>query len=84
LTGPGIINMDFSIYKTFPLSRFSERANLQFRVETYNLFNRADFAPPNANNTLFDQNANPVGGAGLIDQTTIASREIQFALKLTW
>jgi hypothetical protein len=84
LTGPGIINMDFSIYKTFPLSRFSERANLQFRVETYNLFNHADFAPPNANNTLFDQNANPVGGAGLIDQTTIASREIQFALKLTW
>ena len=84
LTGPGIVNLDFSIYKTFPVTKISERANLQFRVETYNLFNHADFAPPNANNTLFDSNANPVAGAGLIDQTTIPSREIQFALKLTW
>jgi hypothetical protein len=84
LTGPGIVNLDFSIYKTFAISKISERANLQFRVETYNLFNHADFAPPNNNNTLFDSNANPVGGAGLIDQTTLASREIQFALKLTW
>jgi hypothetical protein len=84
LTGPGLINMDFSIYKTFALSRMSETSNLQFRVETYNLFNHADFAPPNSTNTLFDGNANPQGGAGSIVQTSIASREIQFALKLTW
>lgn len=84
LIGPGIINLDFSIYKTFPITKISEKANLQFRVETYNLFNHADFAPPTDNTTLFDNNANAQPTAGVITQTTLASREIQFALKLTW
>ncbi|GAC1437281.1 MAG: hypothetical protein NVS1B11_28210 [Terriglobales bacterium] len=84
LIGPGLINMDFSVYKSFPLKRISENANLQFRAETYNLFNHPDFAPPNANNTVFDGTGAPVPGAGLIDQSTMASREIQLALKFTF
>ncbi len=60
LIGPGLINMDFSVYKSFPLRRISENANLQFRAETYNLFNHPDFAPPNANSTVFDGSGAPV------------------------
>ena len=84
LIGPGLVNMDFSIFKSFPLKRFSEAANLQFRAETYNLFNHADFAPPNANNTVFDGSGAPIPNAGLIDQTTLTSREIQLAVKFTF
>jgi hypothetical protein len=84
LVGPGIVNLDFSIYKSNPLKFISEKADLQFRAEAYNSFNRPDFMPPNDNFTLFDQNGNAVPGAGLIDQTTVTAREIQFALKLTW
>jgi Carboxypeptidase regulatory-like domain/TonB-dependent Receptor Plug Domain len=84
LIGPGLVNMDFSIFKSFPIRRISENANLQFRAETYNLFNHPDFAPPNDNNTVFDGNGSPISSAGLIDQTTLASREIQLALKFTF
>jgi Carboxypeptidase regulatory-like domain/TonB-dependent Receptor Plug Domain/TonB dependent receptor len=84
LIGPGLVNMDFSIFKNFPMKRISEAANLQFRVETYNLFNHPDFAPPNDNNTLFDGSGNPVPNAGFIDQTTLTSREIQLAVKFTF
>lgn len=84
LIGPGLVNMDFSIFKSFALKRVSEGANLQFRAETYNLFNHADFSPPNNNNTLFDGGGNPIQNAGLIDQTTMSSREIQLALKFTF
>jgi Carboxypeptidase regulatory-like domain/TonB-dependent Receptor Plug Domain len=37
---PGIANTDFSIYKNF---RIKERVTMQFRIEFYNLFNKAQF-----------------------------------------
>ena len=60
------------------------KGNLQFRAEIYNLLNHTNFMPPNANNTVFDGSGNPVPGAGLIDQTTLTSRQIQFALKFAF
>jgi len=39
-TGPGLANTDFSLYKTF---KFTERVNMQFRMEFFNLFNKAQF-----------------------------------------
>jgi hypothetical protein len=39
-SGPGIANTDFSVYKNF---KVTERVNLQFRLELYNLFNKAQF-----------------------------------------
>ena len=42
-TGPGIINFDLSLIKNFS---FSERFNLQFRLESFNIANRANFEEP--------------------------------------
>jgi Carboxypeptidase regulatory-like domain/TonB-dependent Receptor Plug Domain len=39
-TGPGIANTDFSAYKNF---KISERVNVQFRMEFFNLFNKTQF-----------------------------------------
>jgi outer membrane receptor protein involved in Fe transport len=92
LTGPGLVNTDFSIFKNNRLRRISESANLEFRAEFFNLFNRANFAPPLDNNALFNPVPNSIGGtsyapvanAGQIDRTQTASRQIQFGLKLLW
>jgi len=81
IVGPGLINFDFSMVKN---TYFKEKYNVQFRAEFFNIFNRANFSAPIANDTLFDQTGAPIGGAGLITQTANTSRQIQFALKFIW
>jgi hypothetical protein len=84
LIGPGLMDLDFAVFKNFPIRQISESARLQFRAEMFNILNRANFAPPIANETVFDQSGNPVPGAGAINETTSSSRQIQFGLKLSW
>src|SRR5579883_2100294 len=43
LRAPGIANWDFSAFKSFPVT---ERANIQFRAEFFNIFNRVQFGYP--------------------------------------
>ncbi len=82
--GPGISNLDFSLFKNNPIRRISENFNAQFRAEFFNVFNRANFSSPTDNRIIFDQTGNPISSAGLIDSTQTPSRQIQFALKLVW
>jgi hypothetical protein len=84
LPGPGLENFDFSLFKNNYIRRVSEKFNVQFRAEFFNVFNRANFLPPTKNNTVFDQSGNGVNGAGKITGTSTTAREIQFALKLVW
>jgi len=84
LIGPGLSNLDFSLFKNNRIRKISEKFNVQFRAEFFNVFNRANFASPNDNRTVFDQAGNRTSSAGLITSTQTPSREIQFALKLIW
>jgi hypothetical protein len=90
LTGPGLSELDASIFKNFRLKSISDAANIQFRAEFFNALNRANFTPPLNNDTLFVQDntvpsgASPVGGAGVLDSTQTTSRQIQFGLKILW
>ena len=77
--GPGLVNFDFSLFKD---NKIKENLNLQFRAEFFNVFNRANFQAPIDNSTLFNGDGSPTNGAGLIDATSTASRQIQLALKL--
>jgi hypothetical protein len=43
LTGPGLANVNLSLLKNF---KFRESWNLQFRLESFNAFNRANFQEP--------------------------------------
>lgn len=84
LIGPGLIDFDFAVFKNFAVHRISESARVQFRAEMFNVLNHVNFAPPIANESVFDQSGNPVPGAGAINATTTSSRQIQFGLKLYW
>jgi hypothetical protein len=89
LIGPGLSNLDFSLYKDNYIRRLSESFNVQFRAEFFNIMNRPNFSFPTAlgppNNTnIFNANGQPNPVAGLITATTTTSREIQFALKVIW
>jgi hypothetical protein len=74
--GPGFWNLDTSLAKKFSVT---ERVNMQFRAEAFNIFNHPNFASPNP--VVFSGN-NYNSSAGSITTTSNASRQIQFALKL--
>jgi len=84
LIGPGVSKFDGSVFKNNHTRLFSENTNVQFRAEFFNLFNRANFASPTDNLTVFDQTGNPIPSAGLITSTQTPARQIQFALKVIW
>jgi hypothetical protein len=84
LIGPGVSKLDFSVFKNNPVKRISESFNVQFRAEFFNILNRANFASPTDNFTVFDHLGNPISSAGLITSTQTTSRQIQFAVKFIW
>jgi len=84
LIGPGLMALDFSLFKTIPLKKISESSDVQFRMECFNCTNRVNLSPPVFYNDIMDYLGNPITNAGLITSTTTTSRQIQLALKLTW
>jgi hypothetical protein len=71
LRTPGVANYDASLFKSFPLY---ERFHGQFRVESFNVFNRVQFSGPGtqAGSTSF----------GVITTQANNPRELQVALKI--
>jgi hypothetical protein len=84
IIGPGLVNLDFSLFKNNHIKRISDTFNAQFRTEFFNVLNHTNFAPPLDNRNIFDSAGSPIGNAGLITSTQTPSRQIQFALKLIW
>lgn len=83
--GPGLIDLDFSVFKNFRVEKISDSFNVQFRAEFFNIMNHANFQPPLDNKVLFNENGSPlVGAAGQITATSTTSRQIQLGLKLIW
>ena len=63
----------------FKNTSITEKTNLQFRAEVFNILNRSNFGPPNT--TVFSSGAvSP--SAGLITTTATFPRQIQLGLKL--
>jgi hypothetical protein len=84
IIGPGLLNLDFSVFKNMPVRRISEKFNIQFRAEFFNVANHPSFQAPANSNALFDGTGLPLGGAGSLGSTVTDSRDIQFALKFVW
>jgi outer membrane receptor protein involved in Fe transport len=86
IPGPGLVNLDLSVFKNNPIRKISESFNVQFRAELFNVLNHSNFAlPVNPDNTdIFDQTGAPTGSAGLLTSTVTQARLVQFALKVIW
>jgi len=84
ITGPGLTSLDFSVFKNNYIKSISERFNIQFRAEIFNILNHANFAPPATptNTDIFDGTGALSDGIGLLTKTTTTAREIQFAVKV--
>ena len=54
LTGPGLMNFDFSLVKNTKIPRISEAFNIQLRLDVFNLFNHPNFNPPVTNEFIMD------------------------------
>jgi hypothetical protein len=83
LTGPGLVNLDFSLAKN---TRIRDSFNVQFRAEAFNVLNRANYqVPPLVNGTdIFDSTGAPNAAAGVLTSTATTSRQIQLGMKLIW
>jgi len=71
LYGPGTDNWSISVFKN---TQLSERFKLQFRAESFNVFNRVQFGNPATNITL--------STFGVISTQANLARDVQLALKL--
>jgi hypothetical protein len=69
----GVVNFDFAVFKK---TAITERFNVEFRTEFFNLFNHPQFGPPNG---TFGS-----GNFGVVTNTVNLPRLIQFGLKFTF
>ena len=74
LTGPGATNFDLSAFKSFPVPKFGETGNVQFRAELFNAFNHPQFSNPN--------NRVDLAQGGTITSLSNSMRIVQFGLKI--
>jgi hypothetical protein len=86
LTSPGLINLDFAVFKNNHIRRISETFNVQFRAEMFNILNRANFAPPVLpdQTDIFNADGTSNDSAGQLKTTVTDAREIQFGIKVIW
>ena len=87
VAGPGLFNIDFSIFKDF---KFTETIKLQFRAEAVNVANTPQFSTPDANlsdaklaATATTPAVNGNGNFGKVLGANVGTeRHIQFQLRL--
>jgi hypothetical protein len=82
--GPGLTNVDFSLFKNNYIKRVSETFSIQFRAEFFNILNHPNFTPPIIPSDVFASNGTPLTTAGVLSSTVTTAREVQFALKMGW
>ncbi len=76
LPGPGTLDLDFSVIKN---TKITERLNMQFRCEAFNVMNHFNPGPPSGDVNLAGAGA---GQTGFSQAPIVTPRQIQFALRL--
>jgi hypothetical protein len=80
LRGPNLRVVDMSVFKN---TRVGNQM-VQFRVEAFNLLNRANFATPDLSAGLFNVDGSRVPGSTRITRTVTTSRQVQVGLKIVF
>ena len=83
LIGPNLRTLDLSLMKDFRLARLGDEGRIQFRAESFNLFNRSNFGVPALLAFAGARDGEPpFGSLGLIRSTVTSSRQIQLGLRI--
>ena len=84
ITGPGLAELDMSLFKNNYVKRISEAFNIQLRAEVFNIANHTNFNPPNNNNEqLYNGSLGKLSTGGVLSApTATTSRQLQFAAKI--
>ena len=80
IIGPGLADVDGTLEKGF---KVIERVNTQFRFEMFNVLNHTNLGLPNTT-TLSTTQAPTLAGLGAVTYTTTSSRQVQFALRISF
>jgi hypothetical protein len=80
LTGPGLVNFDFSLSKTVPLG-IREGTEIKFQADAFNIFNRNNLGLP-ATGALNPASGAYAAEAGRINTQVTKPRQMQFGLKI--
>lgn len=68
------MDLDFAVLENSSIRRIAPVVETSVRAEMFNILNRANFAPPIANETVSYQSGNPTAGAGSINEAATSSR----------
>jgi hypothetical protein len=81
ITGPGLATFDTSLMKN---TMISDKFNVQFRAELFNVLNHVNYAtPPKSGTQLFSGSGALLSTGGvLVGPTASSARQAQFAVKL--
>ena len=83
LRGPGFVNFDLSAVKHHSWHLAGKTGAIEFRVEAFNVFNRANFSIPNRVVFAGDHEGEaPLSTAGQITSTANAARQMQLGVKI--
>jgi hypothetical protein len=85
LIGPDLRTTDLSFTRSVPWRALGSAANIQFRVEVFNVFNRVNFGPPSL--VAFSGGANetaPLASFGQIRSTITSARQMQLGVRVTF
>jgi hypothetical protein len=85
LIGPNLRTFDLSLVKNTRWDLLGDAGSVQLRLEAFNLFNRANFAPPSL--IVFTgaaDNEQPLSTFGRVRSTTTSSRQVQLGVRLTF
>ena len=83
--GPDLRTVDVSLTKSARWDRLGDGSRVEFRIEAFNIFNRANFAPPNL--SVFAGAADvepPLPNFGRIRSTVTSSRQIQMGVRVVF
>ena len=94
INGPGLSELDMSLFKNNYMKKISDTFDVQFRVELFNVLNHTNFTPPNNNGQQLygapsvplatpPVTIAPLSSAGILTgPTATSSRQLQFAAKI--
>jgi hypothetical protein len=84
-TGPDLRTLDLALTKLAPWGRLGANGRLEFRIEAFNVLNRANFGPPELRAFAGQRDDEaPIATFGRITTTVTSSRQIQLGVRATF